>query len=101
MAKSEAFDMVCGEIESGTNLDRLEARGTVRISLKRAGLDAASVSSAQMAVVLERVLPMELASRGVADPEALCREISSRVVELSCEASSESPDAVFARLGGN
>ena len=101
MAESEVFDVVCKAIETGTNLDRLEARGTVRISLKRAGLDANTVDSAQMAVVLDRVMPMELNSRSVENAEALCSELRKKVQSLDVHASAETPDAVFARLGGN
>ena len=101
MAESEVFDVVCSEIESRTNLDRLEARGTVRISLKRAGLDAGSVDSKQMAVVLEKVLPMELSSRSVEGAEAICSGLQGRIRSISVESSDATPDAVFARLGRN
>lgn len=100
MAETEVFDVVCKEIESRTLLDRLETRGTVRISLKRAGLDANTVDSTQMAVVLDRVLPMELRSRSVEDSEALCGAIRKRVDLMSNAAPTETPDAIFARLGG-
>jgi hypothetical protein len=42
MADSPCFDRVCAALESETSLDRIEARGTVRLALKGAGLDAAS-----------------------------------------------------------
>jgi hypothetical protein len=66
-AESAAFDRTCEELEERTDLDRLEARGTVRIALKGAGLDGASVDPAQMAIVLRKVLPSELETRGIAD----------------------------------
>jgi hypothetical protein len=43
MAESKAFDFVCSELERRTSMTRLEARGTVRIALKDAGLAADTV----------------------------------------------------------
>lgn len=57
MATSTAFEWLCERIEAETALDRLEARGTVRIALKEDGLEAVSVTPGQIAVVLSRVLP--------------------------------------------
>lgn len=75
MADSPVFEHTCRELEQRTGLDRLAARGTVRIALRNAGLDVASVDATQMGVVLRRVLPKELGSRGVEDGEALCEAI--------------------------
>jgi len=76
MADSPVFDRTCEELEQRTDLDRLTARGTVRIALKEAGLDVGSVDAEQMGVVLRRVLPGELDNRGVAGSGALCEEIA-------------------------
>ena len=48
------FDLVAEKLEECTALEKLEARGTVRIALSEAGLDARSVTRHQMAVMLER-----------------------------------------------
>jgi hypothetical protein len=82
MATSPAFDRTCDELERRTTLDRLAARGTVRLGLKSAGLDAASVNAAQMGVVLRRVLPAELAARGVTDVESVCASIADALAEI-------------------
>jgi hypothetical protein len=100
MAESKAFQYVCEDLENRTSLDRLAARGTVRLALKEAGLDPASVTPIQMAVVLRQVMPRELQSRGIADAEKVCDAIRTGVQTLPAEASADSPDAVFARLGG-
>lgn len=100
MSQSSAFKMVSGEIERRTALDRLQSRGTLRIALRQAGLQPKSVSPAEMAVVLERILPGELESRGVADPEALCAALATALDALEADPRAESPDDVFARLGG-
>jgi len=101
MADSAAFDFVCGELERGTSLDRLEARGTVRLALKEAGLEARSVSPDQIAVVVEKLLPSELEARGIGDAAALCARIRSGLGSVARDATVETPDAVFQRLGGS
>jgi hypothetical protein len=53
-----------------------------------------------MAVVVTRMLPKELTACGVSDPEAVCARLAADVSALNAGAVSESPDAVFRRLGG-
>ena len=101
MADASAFEFVCGEIEQATSLNALEARGTVRLALKSAGVDARSVSAAQLRVILDKLIPGELKKRGCEDADSLCRQIATRIAGKSFEAAgAESPEAVFARLGG-
>lgn len=100
MADSAAFGWTCDELERRTDLDRLEARGTIRISLQQAGLDASRVKPHEMRAVIERVLPKELVSRGIEGVEALCARLASGVVHVSPGDVGESPDEVFRRLGG-
>ena len=102
MATSPVFDWVCEALEASSSFDTLEARGTIRIALKDAGLDPRDVEAQQMQVLLELVLADELTSRGVENADEVCRGL---VVGLKAQSfaagSSESPDAVFARLGGS
>jgi hypothetical protein len=100
MADAAAFEFVCEQLEAHTPLDRLAARGTVRIALKQAGLDPRAATPAQLAVVCEKVLPAELAARGVAGAPALCQQIAAKARKLVEGPSVETPDAVFRRLGG-
>ncbi len=102
MADATTFDWVCAEIEQRTSLDRLEARGTVRLSLKEAGLDSRSLTPDQMKVVLEKVLPKELESRGVADAATICSAILPGLQQLAGQvgAGAETPEEVFRRLAG-
>ena len=100
MADSEVFDFVCDELEQRTSLDRLEARGTVRLALKQAGLDARSVDARQMSVVVTKVIPGELESRGVESAAQHCSAIGSRLNSLEVSPRTETPEAVFERLGG-
>jgi len=100
MADSPIFTAACSRLEEATSFNTLESRGTVRIALKSAGLEAGSVTSEQMTVVLERVMPKELSARGVEDPEGVCASIRSALDHVSTsESSTETPDAIFARLG--
>jgi len=100
VADSEAYEYVSGAIEAETSLDRLEARGTVRLALKQAGLDPSSVSAAQMKVVLDRVLPAELAARGIDAAEDACSKVKSGLAGIADTTSGDTPEAVFSRLGG-
>lgn len=99
MADSPAFAWTCRALEAATDLDRLESRGTVRLSLKSAGLEAATVTPRQMQVVIERVLPGELEARGVVEAVALCARFAQRVLRVDAGEVVESPDEVFRRLG--
>lgn len=97
------FDFVAEKLEQGTDFDKLEARGTVRLALKQAGLDAKTVTGEQMTVVLEKVLPGELRTRGIDDHEAVCDGIALALKSFSGGSSGpddHSPEAVFKRIGG-
>jgi hypothetical protein len=103
MANSQGFEWLCEAIEAGTSLARLEARGTVRIALKEAGLEAGSVTPAQLVVVVQKILPRELRQRGVADEAALCGRLTAGLRNLEAsgaQPAADSPDAIFRRLGG-
>jgi len=100
MSDSEAFAFVCGQLEEKTGLDRLAVRGTVRLALKQAGLEARSVAPDQMKVVVEKLLPAELSSRGIEAGEGVCQTIGTGLGGMASGPSIETPDAVFKRLGG-
>ena len=95
---SDAFDRLCESLEHATTLDRLAARGTVRIGLKHAGLDPKRVTPSQLRVVIDKVLPRELESRGVAWNDALAHRLATSQDGVE-ERTEDSPEAVFDRLG--
>ncbi|MCH7866160.1 MAG: hypothetical protein IH881_00570 [Myxococcales bacterium] len=99
MAESEIFDYVCEQLDERTTLDRLESRGTVRITLKEAGLDAGTVNVEQMAVVVLRLLPTHLDSRGISDGEGHCQAIEKGLGTLEADVAADTPDGVFERFG--
>jgi hypothetical protein len=95
------FDFVAEQLESRSDLEKLEARGTIRLALKESGLDAQTVTSEQMFVVLEKVLPGELESRGVDEATAVCGAMSAELKAAAAnleESSETSPEEVFRRL---
>lgn len=103
MATDTVFEFVAEKLEQTTDLDRLEARGTVRLALKQAGLDAKTLTSEQMTVVLEKVLPGELNARGVEQAESICGSLVRDVKSFrgaSAGTDESSPEAVFKRIGG-
>ena len=96
----DLFEWLSGEIERGTLLDRLAARGTVRLALREAGLEPGSLDARQLAVVLERVLPAKLSSSGIADGAVFCAGLAARIPAQAARAGAESPETIFGRLGG-
>ena len=95
----DLFDWVSGEIERGTSLDRLAARGMVRLALREAGLDPGAIDARQLGVVLERVLPARLAASGIANADAFCAGLRGKVPATGAR-TAETPEAIFGRLGG-
>ena len=99
-AATDPFQFVCEELAARVALDRLALRGAVRLALKAAGFEPRGVRPSEMAVVVSRMLPRELASCGVSDPGPLCERLASAVSGLRTAAPTDSPEAVFRRLGG-
>lgn len=95
MTGSNTFEWLCAELEARTSLSRLEARGTVRLVLKDVGLDPSSVSSHQMAVVLQRLLAPALAKRKVEDADELCQLLARQVAELGLERPDTGEDTAY------
>jgi len=103
MAGSSAFEWLCTALEESTTLERLEARGTVRIALKEAGLEPRTVTPSELRVVAQKILPRELRNRGVANEAALCDRMVAGLQVLETQpgaAVTDTPDAIFRRLGG-
>jgi hypothetical protein len=95
------FEFVAAELQKRTDLEDLEARGTVRLALKSSGLTAREVTQEQMIVVIDQVLPRELKVRGVENPEGVCGDLSQAVKGFKAEndeSAGASPEDVFRRL---
>lgn len=102
MSAPALFDLACEALEQATNLDRLSARGTIRLALKSAGLEPATLTSKQLAVVIERVLPDELKSRGVADPAGTCAALARAIAAAPAPSgpAASTPEDMFRRVRG-
>jgi hypothetical protein len=101
---TDLFDIAAEKLEGSTDMDRLAARGTLRIALKEAGLDAHQVTIPQLRAVFEKLMPKELDARGVVDAAAICKTAVDAIERVASEAglaASNSPDEIFKRLGGS
>ncbi|MBK9260155.1 MAG: hypothetical protein IPM54_10000 [Polyangiaceae bacterium] len=99
--ESPVFERAADELEQLSRMTRLEARGTLRLALKGAGLLPKTVNVKAMLVVLERILPSLLIRRGVQQGPEICKSIASVVRALTSETSFDvdTPEKVFARIG--
>ena len=73
------FDLAAESLEQHSSLDRLEARGTLRLTLKEGGLDAKTLTVEQLGVICERLLPGELSTRGVENATEVCAAVMASV----------------------
>lgn len=99
--ESPVFERVADELEVTSRMSRLEARGTLRLALKDAGLVPKTVNAKAMLVVLERILPALLNRRGIQGASEVCRALCQVVRSLTSESTydGETPEKVFARIG--
>lgn len=98
------FDIAAERLEESCDMDRLAARGTLRLAVKEAGLDVQNLTVPQLQAVFEKLMPNELEARGVADAAATCRSVMNDIVSAASTAdlaTSNSPDEIFKRLGGS
>jgi hypothetical protein len=100
---TELFDHAAEQLERATELDRLEARGTLRLALKQTGLEAKNLTLQQLDVVFEKVMPGELETRGIDAAATTCRTVMAEIRRRAGSAGAPptgSVDEVFRRLGG-
>ncbi len=101
---TDLFDVAAENLERATDMDRLAARGTLRIAVKEAGLDPHTLTVPQLRAIFEKLMPRQLEAQGVSNAaaasQAMMSEIAGSAEEIDI-ASSASPDDVFKRLGGN
>jgi hypothetical protein len=94
------FDWLADKLSAATALSALEARGTLRLALKAAGLDPHTAAADALRVVVQRVLAGELRARGVEGADTLCERLAGELESARFAApTAESAEAVFARLG--
>ncbi|HME68966.1 MAG TPA: hypothetical protein VKM54_03760 [Myxococcota bacterium] len=99
MADSAVFDFVAEELERTTNLDRMEARGMLRLVLKQALFDSKTLKVKQMQMVIDRLLAAHLCRCGVENPESVCEGLAMNLKAKGFGSGvAESPDEIFGRL---
>ncbi len=97
------FDRAADSLEQNSRFDRLEARGTLRLALKAAGLEPKNLTGAQLQVVFEQLMPAELDSRGVNNMQDVCAAVLADLADardVAADDSATSPDEIFSRLAG-
>jgi hypothetical protein len=102
MTESPVFEWACALLEREARWSRLQARGTVRLVVRDAGLDTRTLRAPQLRVIALRLLPKELRSRGVDEVDALCAALSECPGSVEAEAKAMAavdPEEVFKRLG--
>lgn len=95
----DAFTIVADRLCELSALDRLEARGTLRIALKKAGVDAKHLGRDDLEATFAEILPAELEARGCADSKAICDAILNSLGGDVPESSTRSSDEIMRRLG--
>lgn len=102
MNTSPAFEWLSAELPLCTPLSSLQARGTVRLMLQDAGIDPRGLRKDQLLVLLRRQLPLELRKRRIQAHPNLGDELVARLrrTNLSEPTQADTPETVFARLGG-
>ena len=96
---SNAFTIVSDRLSELSDLDRLEARGTVRLAFKEAGVDIGSFGMDELAAVFAKIMPRELKARGCSEPEAVCEAVMSSLDGALPETAARSSDEIMRRLG--
>jgi hypothetical protein len=97
------FDPAAEQLEHHTGLDRLEARGTLRLAIKQAGLDARRLTLRELDAIFEKVMPEQLATRGIDQPSSVCKAIMAEITRSANGATTAdvaNSDEVLGRLGG-
>jgi len=92
VAGSPAFETVCSELACARGMDRWTARGTLQLSLMDAGLDSSSVNASQLAIVVERLLPRQLAQNQGVDVASVCARLRDVIAMLAADEGSTDAD---------
>jgi hypothetical protein len=98
------FELAADLLERHSALDRLEARGALRLALKDAGLRAEALGSREITAVLQKLMPERLAKMGVTDGASVCERALREIARIAAQADSAPEadrDRIFRRLGGD
>lgn len=99
MSRPSLFDALAEELEARTSFDSLEARGTVRLALRKAGLEPGKLTREHTNALVEKILPEELRARGVDEVDGVCHALLRRVAGMPDESAvGHRPETLFERL---
>jgi len=96
------FELTADLLERHTELDRLEARGALRLALKDAGLRSEALGRREIDAVLRKLMPERLARMGVPDAASVCERALSQIARAAARTGSAPEtdrDRIFRRLG--
>jgi hypothetical protein len=99
MASSAACDAVQQVLESAAGMDHWAARGAIQLALMDGGLEAKSVTAAEMTAVVAELLPRQLETQKLSDVAAVCAKIRAALGQVGEGAGRDTPDRIFQRLG--
>ena len=75
MTEAALFDWAAEALQRASSLNRLEARGALRLALKRVGLDPGSLTRQELTSLLRGPLVKDLEERHLQDADGICRSI--------------------------
>lgn len=102
MTEASPFEWLCGELEARTSLKRIEARGTVRLTLKEAGFSPTGISAPELRVVVRKLLVGQLRARRIENADSVCEDLARDMpMSVASEAHEQAETAmsIFGRLG--
>jgi hypothetical protein len=94
----QLFDVAAAQLAELSSLSLAEARGTLRLACRDAGLRTDLITLPKLKVLLARVLPRELALRGVAGAEAACAALASKLEQAAFSPAAAEPADLFLRI---
>jgi hypothetical protein len=100
VSHSPIFEWLSEELARRSSLTLLQSRGTIRIALDNAGVEARTLRMGPALVVVERILPRELTVRGIANAATMCTELALALRSATFTTTGPEPaDTAFERLG--
>jgi len=98
------FDLAAELLEQHSRLDRLEARGALRLALRDAGLSAEALGRREIDAVVRKLMPERLAKMGVRDGTSTCERVLGELARAAAQtgrAPEADRDRIFRHLGGD
>jgi hypothetical protein len=98
---SDAFTIVADRLCELSDLDRIEARGTIRLAFKKAGVEPSCFGMDDVEAVFEKIMPAELEVRGCSGAQAICEGVVSSLKGVVPDTAERSSDEIMRRLASS